>query len=443
MVGKYTEGFPAQISPASWLWEVREENFARLAGFIDAHVGSSCELRLRFDVKERSTINAGAFHDDSLRFSSHSMPSGMEGAEPHIAGEQKESTWLTTSPPSRREMSSEMGYVTKGNTTCADPHAPFSSLPSDSASLVDLSGIECSAVMLFSSIWFSTFLSGGVRAACEATAEEWKAAATTFENSTLPEQPAWSLPLSPRVSMATLCPATCATVGVFSDSCPVPPLPTPPSTPPVMVEADSNMKANTTDQLRAAVSAARLNASVTVELATGCVFLLEGRPLSIEQGNVTIRGEGEGAHIDAQQLSRIFEVRAKARLRVERVTLSNGWTTLSGGAIASSGGAVGLVGCAVLNSSSYAGGAISMLHGQLHIIGCEVFSSHAELGGAIFVSMKSSAVLRKSFFINCTATHVHELSYPACVSECRLMRVSFVVYAGWVDRTCGGCGREQ
>ncbi|KAL3918787.1 MAG: hypothetical protein SGPRY_005876, partial [Prymnesium sp.] len=376
--------------------------------FIDARIGSSCELRVRINVTERTTLHAGAFYDDSLRYFSHSVPSvgnkeavAVVGTKSHSAG--LESTVMTTAPPGRRQMSSETRNVAEENATCADSHAPLSSLPSNFDSMVSLSGVECSTFMLFSSVWFPAFLSDGVKAACEATAEEWTAAATAFEDSSLVEQPAWSLPLSPNASMTALCPATCAGAGVYSDSCPVPPFPTPPSTPPAMDEVFESVKANTTDQLRAAISAARLNVSVTVELATGA-FLLKAKALDVGQGNVTIRGGGEGTHIDAEQLSRIFEVPPTARLRVERVTLSNGWTQLSGGAIASSG-VVELVGCSVLNSSSYAGGAISVLHGQLHMIGCEVFSCHAQLGGALFVSVESSAVLRESYFINSTAVN--------------------------------------
>ncbi|KAL3895095.1 MAG: hypothetical protein SGPRY_013610, partial [Prymnesium sp.] len=386
--------------------------------FIDTRVGSSCELRLRFDVRERTILHAGAFNNGSLGHSS---------------------TRLAISPPRRRHKSSEVGDGPRRNVTCADSRGPLSSLPTIYDSLVSLSGVECSTFMLFSSVWFPAFLAGDARAACEATAEEWTAAATEFEHSTLQEQPAWSLPLSPRASMATLCPATCAKSGVYSDSCPTPLLPTPPSTPPALVVPHGSFKANTTDQLRAAVSAARLDASVTIELATGGVFLLDGKPLTVGQGNVTIRGEGEGAHIDAEKLSRIFEVPPEARLRVDRLTLSNGWTHFSGGAIMSSG-ALELVGCALLNSSGYAGGAISVLHGQLLMVGCEVFSCHAQMGGALFVSVKSSSVLRESYFINSTATnrggamlvlrgaltitdgsHIHDSRTPKFLSSVRLM----------------------
>ena len=77
--------------------------------------------------------------------------------------------------------------------------------------------------------------------------------------------------------------------------------------------------------LRALIDSAASGAPLALELPEGAVFSLGGAQLEVPSGaNVTIASEGEGATIDGEGLSRVFEVSNNTALTLRRVHLLNG-----------------------------------------------------------------------------------------------------------------------
>lgn len=72
---------------------------------------------------------------------------------------------------------------------------------------------------------------------------------------------------------------------------------------------------------------------VSIFLPQTSRFFLDGAPIVIHQSHVTIRSEGEGAIIDAEGLSRHFDVAFGARLHLENLRLVNGGFEMSGGSV--------------------------------------------------------------------------------------------------------------
>ena len=87
----------------------------------------------------------------------------------------------------------------------------------------------------------------------------------------------------------------------------------------------------TTAELRTALENPPPDGVVTLHLPQGNRYNLSGAQLRIHNINATLRSQGEGATLDAQGLSRHFDVALGGRLHLERVNLLHGGFEWTGG----------------------------------------------------------------------------------------------------------------
>ncbi|KAL3905551.1 MAG: hypothetical protein SGPRY_010872 [Prymnesium sp.] len=76
--------------------------------------------------------------------------------------------------------------------------------------------------------------------------------------------------------------------------------------------------------MQEAIDATPTNGSVRLYLPPGSLLSLGGAPIVIGQIDALIASEGEGARLDAEHASRVFEVRRGAHLELRALTLANG-----------------------------------------------------------------------------------------------------------------------
>ena len=118
----------------------------------------------------------------------------------------------------------------------------------------------------------------------------------------------------------------------------LPPLSPPPHTlpapllpPPLRLLPDGFQVVGAASDIRAALRYP--HARVCFHLPEGFRFGLGGAQVAVHQSNVTIRSDGVGATIDAEGLSRHFDVAKGAQLHLENLRLVNGGFEMSGGSI--------------------------------------------------------------------------------------------------------------
>jgi hypothetical protein len=113
-------------------------------------------------------------------------------------------------------------------------------------------------------------------------------------------------------------------------------------------------------EVRAAIDTTPAGGTASLFVPPGLVLLLEGADVVVgSQIHLQILSTGEGATIDAQRLSRVFDVQSGARLSLRLITLANGHSSSEGGALRINNGSA-LLSCASI-MGSYAdvrGGAI-------------------------------------------------------------------------------------
>eukprot|EP00966_Prymnesium_polylepis_P249526 5768909-Prymnesium_polylepis.1 len=161
-------------------------------------------------------------------------------------------------------------------------------------------------------------------------------------------------------------PAACTGVEASRPGCaPTRAPPAPPAVPPMppMVPGPSGFKTVLfTSQLRAEINSAPAlypNHSVALYLTPGTVFQLDGASIVVRAIHVQLISDGEGATLDAQQLSRVFDVQSGALLQIQGLTLANGYSMSTGGTISVLGGKVIMGATRIINSlAGFQAGAI-------------------------------------------------------------------------------------
>ena len=78
-------------------------------------------------------------------------------------------------------------------------------------------------------------------------------------------------------------------------------------------------------QLRAAIDMTEPQGSLALYLLPNVVYRLDGAAIPCRDMALYLASDGEGATLDAQHLSRLFEVGTGARLTLSKLTLANGY----------------------------------------------------------------------------------------------------------------------
>ena len=186
--------------------------------------------------------------------------------------------------------------------------------------------------------------------------------------------------------------------------------PAPPPMPPLAPAPVGFAAVATTDTLRAAIAAAPDGAQLALYLPPGSVFRLGGRPIAIHSIELVLASDAEGATLDAEHVSRVFDARPGATLRLRGLTLANGrctGTSDRGGTMDLHGVHMELDSCVITNSSSsYRGGAVSIDNTSVAVINRSVITNSAAAtdGGAFCVDGVSRLHVNSGCtFRNCTA----------------------------------------
>ena len=118
---------------------------------------------------------------------------------------------------------------------------------------------------------------------------------------------------------------------------PSPPLPhtppAPPLPPPLQPLPDGFQGVGAASDIRNALLTPPGVGDVSLYLSEGSRYSLGGSQLVVHHKNVTLRSSGTGATIDAEGLSRHFDVALGAELHLQHVHLVNGGFEMSGGSI--------------------------------------------------------------------------------------------------------------
>jgi hypothetical protein len=161
------------------------------------------------------------------------------------------------------------------------------------------------------------------------------------------------------------------------------------------------------DQLRAAVSLTPVRGSLLLYLPPGIVLLLGGVPIVVSAIDLEIISDAEGATIDAQSSSRIFDVRSGARLQLRSLTLANGYSASTGGTISMQGGSITLAKrSSIVNSTADVnGGAIEVLSGILMMFDeSSIVNATGSQGGSIIVNGGKVTMSNGCFIANSFAS---------------------------------------
>ena len=148
--------------------------------------------------------------------------------------------------------------------------------------------------------------------------------------------------------MRDLCPMTCSAQGVQATRCwavppepvtpPAPPArPSPPSTPPAppLLPAPGGFVIVTAaTEIRAAITTTPPGGSLALYLPPGSVVLLGGAPITVGPISLVIASDSEGATLDAEYRTQLFDVQSGAQLQLHALTLMNGVSSAVGGAMA-------------------------------------------------------------------------------------------------------------
>ena len=129
--------------------------------------------------------------------------------------------------------------------------------------------------------------------------------------------------------------------------------------PPTAAAIGGEIPINSTAVLRATFERPPADGRMSLLLRSGVYKLT--RQLRVHRIDVSLRGEGEGATIDAQGFSRHFDVALGGRLHLERVHLINGGSQASGGtALVRHGGTLSTVSVCIEDSiAADTGGAVA------------------------------------------------------------------------------------
>ena len=187
----------------------------------------------------------------------------------------------------------------------------------------------------------------------------------------------------------------------------LPPLPPSPPWPPA--PSGMNLVA-TTEDLRHAINATAPGHPLALYLPEGVVFPLNGEPLTIGPISLLLQSDGAGATLDAQRLSRVFDIAMGCQLRVVGLTLANGWHDTYGGTVMMLFmNSIVLSRCMLVNSSALiSGGGIAMSHGSLVLTdGTQIVNARARFrdgnGGGIVVFQGDVTINGGSVIRGCTA----------------------------------------
>ncbi|KAL1502991.1 hypothetical protein AB1Y20_011061 [Prymnesium parvum] len=269
-----------------------------------------------------------------------------------------------------------LAAAASNDSACAD-------FPSAFASLAQCSVTECAGAIDFLSPY-----TGGEAAFCQLTLGELREAVSC----PFPFSP----PLAASLAVAQMCKATSAAAGVPSAGCPppAPPPPPPPDVPaaPAAPAVGGAAVVTTAAQLRLAIRRTPPSASLSVYLPEGTALRLGGEPLHVEGVELFVSSDGDGALIDAEHLSRVFDVRDGAALHLTRLTLANGFAETAGGALLVGGATVRLHATTIVNASAaVSGGAIYAGASHVHLAdGSVIAHCRAERDGGAVLAILST-----------------------------------------------------
>eukprot|EP00966_Prymnesium_polylepis_P287631 6643577-Prymnesium_polylepis.2 len=162
----------------------------------------------------------------------------------------------------------------------------------------------------------------------------------------------------------------------------------------------------TTTQLRAAITAATPpGGRLSLFLPPGSVFGVEGTPIDVSAIELLIASDGEGAMLDAQQLSQVFIVRDGGRLWLRAITLANGYSHGSGGALWLADHCVAtLSSCTIVNATAQSGGAIyCYVSSVLTMLSSAILNTATAYYGTIYIFSGASATLMGCSITGATA----------------------------------------
>ena len=199
-------------------------------------------------------------------------------------------------------------------------------------------GTEC--VALINSFMFQA---GPVAACSESLADITFRAATWLGIEWAPPQP-----FEVEDRLRELCPMTCSAQGVQATRCwaappepsapPAPPArPLPPFIPPAPphIPGPGGFEIVTTAaQIRAAITATLPGGSLALYLPPGSVVLLGGAPITVGPISLVMMSDSEGATLDAEYRTKLFDVQGGAQLQLHALTLMNGFSSTVGGTMA-------------------------------------------------------------------------------------------------------------
>lgn len=301
--------FPFEATAgARWTMRCSDGTYTHGDGFawsIDASAGSGCTLVVEFEVPDQTGPSLG-------EPPSHAAPPSSGEEDERVATRRWETFPMEEVPTEGSILPFQSHAVNMSNQqsliSCEDPLAPFASL----TLLLPVWGVECSDILVFSSIFFPPFFAGGIPAACHASIEAWVAAATQQMIPLRLSPSSFSSPIPVTEPLSELCPTTCAAAGVHAGSCSSPPptFPKPEGRPSLLtlpLTTNGSIRVETEMELRAALDAGAAG-DVHVHIPAGTVIFLGGRALVIDGANVTLSSDGGGAVLDGEHLSRIITV---------------------------------------------------------------------------------------------------------------------------------------
>ena len=187
---------------------------------------------------------------------------------------------------------------------------------------------------------------------------------------------------------------TLAAIALCLAAAPSPPAgPPPPPSQPCPAQLPGCHHVTSAVELRAALASPPQG---TLYLPDSTHLMLGGDPLYVTS-NVNISSDGGGATLDAQSMSRVFNVSEGARLELQGVHLRNG-LAWGGAGVMVDGGSLLMNGCSVSNCSASGGPSPPVLYGVTY------YPTTLNLGGAIMVWLLGGQVeLYASAFTDCSA----------------------------------------
>eukprot|EP00966_Prymnesium_polylepis_P048064 1113296-Prymnesium_polylepis.1 len=189
----------------------------------------------------------------------------------------------------------------------------------------------------------------------------------------------------------------------------MPPLSPPPV--PLIPAPEGFTTVATTDQLRAAINATVWLGTLALYLSPGSVLLLGGSPILVDGINLQLSSDGEGALLNAEHRSRLFEVQRGGQLTLNFLTLANGKTEtnyMRGGALnIGFGSSVVVTDSLIIHSISLTmGGAAAVSGGSLLLSNSSLVHSSCDSdGGALYCGVGGSVILTNASSIHDSVAH--------------------------------------